>query len=151
MKSLFRIFTLATLLLWAFSSAAVSPRDPYTYFFNDTLGDFTEELETARAQGKKGIMLFFEQDECPFCHRMKTTILNQPLVQEYFRKHFLLFPIDIEGDIEITDFKGNTMRAKDYAVKVNRVRATPVIAFYDLEGHQIVKYIGATSSQQELM
>ena len=47
----------------------------------------------------------FEMDECPFCHRMKTTVLNQPSVQEYFREHFLIFPVDVEGDVEVTDFR----------------------------------------------
>ncbi len=31
-------------------------------FFDVTLGDFTDELVTAKEQGKKGIMLFFEED-----------------------------------------------------------------------------------------
>ena len=31
-------------------------------FFDATLGDFTDELKTAKEQGKKGVMLFFEED-----------------------------------------------------------------------------------------
>jgi len=31
-------------------------------FFDATLGAFTDELKTAKEQGKKGIMLFFEED-----------------------------------------------------------------------------------------
>ena len=31
-------------------------------FFDATLGDFRDELQTAKEQGKKGIMLFFEED-----------------------------------------------------------------------------------------
>ena len=105
----------------------------------------------AREEGKKGIMLFFEMDECPFCHYMKTHVLNQPEVQAYFRDNFKLFSVDIEGDIEITDFNGDTMSQKDFAFKVNRVRATPVIAFYDLDGKQIFRYTGRTSGIEEFM
>jgi len=135
--------------LWA--EAAAPPRDPYEYFFDQTLGDFSEELLAAKEQGKRGILLFFEMDECPFCHRMKNTVLNQVQVQDYFKKHFLSFPVDIEGDTEITDFAGNAMRAKDFAFKVNRVRATPVFAFYDLEGNRVVRYTGATAGIDEFM
>ena len=78
----------------------------------------------------------FEMDECPFCHRMKTTILNQPEVQAYFREHFLIFPVDIEGDVEITDFSGATTTMKDFAFKQYRVRATPVFAFSISKAHQ---------------
>ena len=127
------------------------PRDPYAYFFNQTFGDFPDELSMAREEGKKGIMLFFEMDECPFCHYMKTHVLNQPEVQAYFRDNFKLFSVDIEGDIEITDFNGDTMSQKDFAFKVNRVRATPVIAFYDLDGKQIFRYTGRTSGIEEFM
>lgn len=130
---------------------ASAPRDPYEYFFNQSLGDFSEELKVARESGKKAVMLFFEQDECPFCHYMKNTVLNQPEVQEYFRKNFALFAIDIEGDVEMTDFEGQTMKMKDFAFKLNRVRATPVIAFYDMEGKRVVRHIGKTSGVEEFM
>ena len=78
------------LLLWVLPALllASTPRDPYQYFFEQTLGDLTEELEIAREEGKQGVFVFFEMDECPFCHRMKQTVLNQPEVQEYFRRVF---------------------------------------------------------------
>jgi thioredoxin-related protein len=142
-------------LLVAFMSLGVArasgPRDPYVHFFQQSLGDFTEELQVAKEEGKQAVMLFFEQDECPFCHYMKNTVLNQPEVQEYFRKHFALFAIDIEGDVEMTDFEGQTMKMKDFAFKLNRVRATPVIAFYDMEGKRVVRHIGKTSGVDEFM
>jgi thioredoxin-related protein len=89
-------------------------------------------------------------DECPFCHRMKKTVLNQPEIQDYFKKHFQSISVDIEGDVEIVDFEGTGMTQKDFASK-NRVRATPVMAFYDLEGNQVVRYTGATSGTEEFM
>ena len=139
------------LLLCAQSVVADSGRDPYEYFFNESWGDFSEELIKAKAEGKKGVLLFFEQKDCPFCHRMKTTVLNQPIVQAYFREHFLSFSVDIEGDIEITGFKGKSMTQKEFSEKLNRVRATPVFGFYDFEGNQVVRYTGATSGIDEFL
>jgi thioredoxin-related protein len=144
------IFLLITFLGIGVAQAS-APRDPYEHFFNQSLGDFSEELQVAKEDGKKAVMLFFEQDECPFCHYMKNTVLNQPEVQDYFRKHFALFAIDIEGDVEMTDFEGQTMKMKDFAFKLNRVRATPVIAFYDMKGKRVVRYIGKTSGIDEFM
>lgn len=140
-----------SILLWALLSAgyAESPRDPYQYFFNQSFGDYAEELEYAREQGKKGVMIFFEMDECPFCHRMKDTIMNQPEIQEYYRERFILLAHDIEGDIEIVGFDGNVTTQKEYAEKAHRVRATPVFAFFDLEGNRIARYTGATKSATE--
>ncbi len=131
-------------------SSASTPRDPYQHFFQQSLGDFTEELEIAREEGKKGLFLFFEMDECPFCHRMKNTVLNQSDVQDQFNANFHSLTVDIEGDIEIVDFDGDEITQKQFARK-NRVRATPVMAFYDLEGNQVFKYTGATSGREEFM
>ena len=147
-----RLLLLATLLVGVWSMAgAEETGDPSQAFFDQTFGDFSEELANAKAQGKKGVLLMFEMDECPFCHRMKTTVLNRPDIREFFKKNFLIFPVDVEGDVEVTDFAGNAKPQKDFALKDYRVRATPVFAFFDLEGNLIAKYIGATKDAEEFM
>jgi thioredoxin-related protein len=133
------------------SAYAAAPRDPYKYFFQETWGDFPEEIATAREEGKKGILIFFEMDECPYCHYMKTKILNQPEVQDYYRKYFRIFSVDIEGDIEIVTPKGKHTTQKSFAFKDNRVRATPVFAFYDLDANKVFKFTGKTSSVKEFL
>ena len=133
------------------SQATEAPRDPYEYFFQVSFGDFTEELALAREHGKSGILIFFEMDDCPFCHRMKQSVLNQPEVQDWYRERFLCFTVDIEGETEIVDFQGNTMTAREFAFHVNRVRATPVFMFYDLDGKPVVRYTGATRDADEFM
>ncbi|MCP4876717.1 MAG: thioredoxin fold domain-containing protein [Gammaproteobacteria bacterium] len=143
------IFALLLCILPTFLYAA-TPRDPYQHFFEQTLGDLSEELEIARESGKQGVFVFFEMDECPFCHRMKQTVLNQPEVQDFFRQHFHSITIDIEGDIEIVDFDGQDTTQKEFA-RQNRVRATPLMAFYDLQGKRIFKYTGAASGVQEFI
>jgi thioredoxin-related protein len=148
-----RLLMAMVLSMASVASAADKPRDPGQHFFNDTFGNFKEELQVARDEGKKGILIMFEMDECPFCHRMKTTVLNQVDVQDYFREHFLIFTVDIEGDIEITDFKGNVTTMKDFAFEQYRVRATPVFAFFDLNGNYIkpARFTGATRDKEEFM
>lgn len=133
------------------ASSAAADKVPLDGFFNQSFWDFTEELNTARDAGKKAILVMFEMDECPFCHRMKTTVLNRKDIQEYFREHFLVFAVDIEGDVEMTDFDGNPTVMKDFAFKQNRVRATPVFAFFDLDGKLIkpARFTGATRDAEE--
>ena len=140
---------LAVSLLLLATAALGAVRDPEEHFFDATFGDFSEELQNAKDQGKKGILLMFEMDECPFCHRMKTTVLNQSEIQDYFKENFIIIPVDIEGDVEITDFAGNTLSQKDFALKQYRVRATPVFAFFDLDGNLVARYTGATSGSDE--
>lgn len=129
---------------------AAAQRDPYQYFFQASLGDLTEELDIAREAGKQGVFVFFEMDDCPFCHRMKQTVLSRADVQDYFSRHFHSLSIDVEGDIEIVDFNGAETTQKEFARRL-RVRATPLLAFFDLDGELIFKYVGAPSGKQEFL
>jgi thioredoxin-related protein len=142
---------LAALLVLATLARAAGGLDPYEHFFQTTFGDFQEELEIARDEDKKALLIFFEMDECPFCHRMKQTVLNQPEVQAYYREHFRILSVDVGGDVEVVSFKGETMRQADFAFRENRVRATPVFQFYDHEGAPIARFTGATSGVEEFL
>jgi thioredoxin-related protein len=84
---------------------------------------------------------------------MKTTVLNRKDVQEFFKEHFLILSIDVEGDQEITDFAGETTIQKEMALKQFRVRATPVFQFVDLDGKPIkrARFTGATGSPEEFI
>ena len=130
---------------------ADNTRDPYKYFFENSFGDYAEELARAKKEGKKALMLFFELDECPFCHRMKETVLNQVEVQEYFRKHFMMIAVDVEGQTDVVSFQNQNKIAKDFAEKDFRVRATPVFVFVDLDGKPIARFTGATSGVEEFL
>ena len=140
------------LLLWLLPALlqAAAQRDPYQYFFQASLGDFTEELEIARDAGKRGVFVFFEMDDCPFCHRMKQTVLNQPDVQDYFTQRFHPLSVDVEGDIEIVAFDGAHMTQKEFARR-HRARATPMLAFFDLDGNLVFRYVGAPSGKREFL
>ncbi len=143
-----RAATLLLLLLTALTAAA-EPRDPGKFFFDSGFGDFTEELTRAKEEGKKGVLIMFEMDECPFCQRMKATVLNQPEIQDFYKANFLIFPLDIEGDLEVTDFSGKHTTQKAMALEEYRVRATPVFAFFDLDGKLVARYTGATKDVEE--
>lgn len=125
-------------------------RDPGTHFFQPKFGDFKAELEAAKAQGKKGVFLFFEMDDCPFCARMESTILNQAEVQDAYRAQFLVYSIDINGDTEMTDFQGKPTTEKAFAL-ANRVRATPVLMFFDLDGKPVARHTGPTKDKAEFL
>ncbi len=144
-------FLLILAIVLSIPGLSAAGRDPATHFFQESFGDLSEELETAREEGKQGIVIFFEMDDCPFCHRMKREVLNQPDVQDYYRKHFRIISIDIEGDVELVNFAGKQTTQKDFATKEHRVRATPVIAFFDLEGKRTARFIGATRDAKEFL
>jgi len=125
-------------------------RDINQYFFDAKLGDFKSELATAKKEGKVGVLIMFEQDDCPWCFRMKQTILNQSEVQDYYRKHFMIFPVDLKGNIPMVDFKGKDTTEKAYSVE-QRIYGTPVFDFFDLDGNRIVRFPGAAKDVDEFL
>lgn len=139
-------------ILFASVAMAATTRDPGKFFFDKSLGDYVDDLADARSKGKQGVLFFFHQEECPFCHQMRTTVLNQVVVQEYFKKHFLIFEMDIESSDEITDFKGKPTTMKKWFHKItNNRNATPVFAFFDLNGKLVVRYTGFTTGPQDFL
>jgi thioredoxin-related protein len=120
-------------------------------FFDDSWGDLREDLNLAKEAGQKGLFLFYEMDECPFCSRMKAQIFTQKEVQDHMKPRFRALSIDIEGDTELTDFAGNTSSSKVFAQTNNRVRATPVMIFYDLEGNSLYRHTGPLRDSQEFL
>jgi thioredoxin-related protein len=110
-------------------------------FFNTTADDLQEVLDEANSAHKKGILIFFGMKTCPFCHKMKMNILNNNEIIKFYEKNFLMLELDITSNIEMIDFKGKDTTFKDFANK-HRVRATPVIAFFNLKGKKIFKRTG---------
>lgn len=118
-------------------------------FWDDPFKDLQADVEQARNEGKAGVFAFFEMDECPFCHRMKTQVFTDPDVQAYMKKHFVTVSIDIEGDVMMTAPDGEQVKEKDFAFKTYRVRATPVMIFFDTAGEPALRYTGPTRSPEE--
>lgn len=118
-------------------------------FFDETFGNYQDELETAKEDGKKGVFIFFHMDDCPFCHRMQETFMKDPDVIKLYKDNFITLMHDIEGSNEITDFDGKTGTAQDIAEKKYRVRATPVMMIFDLQGKPMVRYTGPTRTKEE--
>jgi thioredoxin-related protein len=132
------------------ASAWAETRDPANHFFQPKFGDLQADLQEAKKQGKQGIFLFFEMEDCPFCERMRTTILNQAEVQDAFRAKFLVYSIDVNGDTEMTDFQGKDTSEKAFAF-AHRVRATPTLLFFDLDGKLVARHTGPTKDKAEFL
>lgn len=132
-------------------SAETELRDPMEYFFHQSFNNLEEELELAVEENKSGVFIMFVDKDCPWCLKMKLTIMNRADVQAYYRKHFRLLTIDVSGDNMMTDFAGNELLEKEFAFKQHRVRATPVFMFFDTSGNMSMRYTGITLNAAEFI
>lgn len=150
MKAVFRWFVLLFLAVSA-AVAGAETRDPMQHFFHSSFGSLPDEVAAAKAAGQIGILIMFEAEDCPWCAKMKANVLNQSAVQDFYRKHFRILMMDVNGDVPMTDFSGQEMPQKDFAFKHNRMRATPVFAFFGLDGRIMTRYTGATRDADEFL
>jgi thioredoxin-related protein len=146
-----RIVLLATLLVAGILFAAgTDKRDPREYFFTQTFGDLPEEMQHAREDGKRGMLLFFESENCSYCQYMLNKVLSDSRVQDWYRERFVNIAVDIHGDIELKDFDGITLPSKVFA-EHRRIFLTPVISFLDLNGVEIYRHLGMVKTPEEFM
>jgi len=135
----------------AAAAADSQTRDPMEYFFHQSFNNLEEELEIAGEENKSGVFIMFSDKDCPWCLKMKTTIMNRVDVQDYYREHFRILTIDIRGDTLMTDFEGNELYEKDFAFKQHRVRATPVVIFFDNTGKKTMRLTGIVRNAEEFL
>ena len=147
-----RCFLLVALLALAAPSAALAAegRDPYQHFFASGTDDFRAELADAKRAGKKALFVMFEQDGCSGCLYMKENVLNRPQVQKFYRDHFINFAINIYGSVPFDDFEGRKVTEKTFA-QATDIKGTPTLIFYDLEGREIVRQLGAIRNVDEFI
>lgn len=140
---------LSLVVLSLAAQAQETERDAMTHFFHSSFNNLAEELRQAKSEGKQGVFVMFSDPDCPWCQKMKSSILNQAGIQDYFQKHFRVLHLDTRGDTMMTDFDGVEISEKDFAFKKHRVRATPVFIIFDLNGKDVLRYTGTARDSRE--
>ncbi len=100
-----------------------------TPWMRDTFKDLREDLDEANAEGKR-LVLFFEQRGCIYCTKMHKEVFPREEVSSYIEDNFFVVQLNLHGDIEVTDFDGETLSEKDMARKWG-ILFTPTIMFID--------------------
>lgn len=98
-----------------------------TSWMRDTFKDLREDLEEANGEGKR-LALIFEQRGCVYCTKMHEEIFPRPEISQYIEDNFFVVQLNLYGDVEVTDFDGETLAEKDMARKWG-VLFTPTILF----------------------
>jgi len=130
--------TLSIMLL----SSAVYSAEPTGGFFDSHFNDYTDNLDEAKSDSKKGVFVFFHSEDCPYCQKMERYVLNQPEVIKFFKDNFKNYKLGTDSDLEMVDFDGKDTIEMVFAKRHNLVGATPVLTFFDLEGKRAVRRTG---------
>ena len=140
---------LAMLATFTLPASAAELRDAQS-FFNLNMGDLKAELAEAKADGKKALLVVFEQQGCPGCRHMRTQVLNRKDVQDFYRANFANLALDIWSSVPIRDLASREQTEKAYAQAV-KIKGTPTFIFYDLTGKEIVRIFGTIETPEEFL
>ncbi|MGR3514487.1 MAG: thioredoxin family protein [Paracoccaceae bacterium] len=96
-------------------------------WMRDTFKDLAEDLDEANAEGKR-LLIMFEQRGCIYCTKMHTDVFPDEAVEQSIEDNFFVVQLNLHGDIEVTDFDGETLSEKDMARKWG-ILFTPTMMF----------------------
>lgn len=96
-------------------------------WFALTFRDVAEDIETAKEEGKRLVMIF-EQRGCIYCAKMHEDLLSDPEVADFIKANFKVVQYNMFGDEEVTDLDGEVLTEKTAARKWGYV-FTPTLVF----------------------
>ncbi|MCL7465834.1 thioredoxin family protein [Phaeovulum sp. NW3] len=102
-----------------------------TPWMRDTFKDLREDLAEANAEGKR-LLVIFEQRGCIYCTKMHEEVFPDPEITQLIEDHYFVVQLNLFGDVEVTDFDGDTRAEKDMAMKWG-VMFTPTMMFLPQE------------------
>ncbi|UWR93628.1 thioredoxin family protein [Phaeobacter inhibens] len=106
-----------------------------TPWMRETFKDLREDLEEANAEEKR-LVLFFEQRGCIYCTKMHEEVFPKPEISSYIADNFFVVQLNLYGDVEVTDFDGETLSEKDMARKWG-ILFTPTMMFLPQEVSEV--------------
>lgn len=103
--------------------------------------DIKEDLEEAKKSGKKGLILYFGMEKCPYCKALIEVNFGKSDIASYTQENFDVVAIDVRGSRSITTLSGEVISEKEFAVR-NKANFTPTLLFYDYSGKVVHRMVG---------
>ena len=97
-------------------------------WMQDTFRVLREDLQDAEAQGKR-LLVMIEQRGCIYCTKMHEEVFVVPEIEQMLSEDFYVVQVNMFGDVEITDFDGETLSEKAAVRKWNAM-FTPTLMFF---------------------
>lgn len=113
----------------------------YPDWFKISFGDLRDDLKSALAHNKKGLMVYFGQKRCSYCEMFLEVNLEIPDIKNYVQQHFDVIPIDIWGIADVITLEGDLLSEREFAI-FEETNFTPSLIFYDAQGKDVLRLRG---------
>ncbi len=109
-------------------------------WFKESFLDLREDIKEATAN-KKRVLLYFYQDGCPYCAKLLQDNLGQKKLADKTRNNFDVIAINMWGDKEVTNLKGQLTTEKKFTEQM-KVMYTPTLVFLTETGQVALRVNG---------
>ncbi len=134
LRSFVAVFSMCVVMLLSGQAVAVDfIIEPLDY-------DVPAEVEAAADEGKN-VVIMFSQNGCPYCDKMHKRVFPHPKVSAQYDETFVMFEVNIKGDLDVVTHKGEAKTEKSYASEM-RARATPLFVFFGKDGSEALRLTG---------
>lgn len=141
MKRIFAVLlTVASMVLPAAAAEIGDDGLHKETWMRDTFLDLGEDLEEARAEGKR-LALMVEQRGCIYCKKMHEEVYPDETISGYIEENFFVVQLNLHGSREMVDFDGDARSEREMLRKWG-ILFTPTVIFLPEEVEE-----GATAPQ----
>ena len=136
------------------SAAQAAKIDPITFddrplddalilpdWFKLSFLEIAADIEEAKEQNKKGLIIYFGQKFCPYCKAHLENNWGQKDIIQYTQKHFDVIAINVKGQRPVVDIDGKTYTEKSFSA-LKKTNFTPSVLFYNAKGQEILRLRG---------
>ncbi len=125
----------------SFDDAPLQEAVRHPSWFRLSFLDLRDDLNEAIRFDKRGLIVVFGQDYCPYCQKLMEVNFTKRDIVRYTRKHFDVVAINIHGDKTVTDFSGLELTEKEFA-ELEGTNFTPTLIFYNRSGEEVLRLRG---------
>lgn len=123
-----------------FEDAAIMHID-YPEWFKESFLDLPEDIDEARAAGKRGLMVLFTTEGCSYCAELIRVSLGDARLAERVQALFDAVGLEIFSDAEMVAPDGSQSRVKAFAERAGAGFA-PTLLFYGEGGELLYRGVG---------
>lgn len=117
------------------------------WFVDNPFLDLQENLDTARAEGKAGLMVLYTTEGCSYCRQFIHNSLGDGQIADQVRKNFHSIGLEIFDDAEMTSPNGDSVSVKQFADEAGAGFA-PTLLFFGESGKLVFRAVGYQSPER---
>ncbi len=127
--------------VYSFVDLPTDYQDEHPDWFKSSFNNLPEDLDDAISAGKKGLIVYFGQEHCPYCQALMRDNLSKGDLVRYLRLHFDVVGLNAHSIEKLTDMDGQTKLINEFAIE-QKAQLTPTLLFF-VKGRKLaLKLVG---------